>query len=105
MATGTETEMQPLFPVEEDQVFSVDSSERRQEFSKKSEPDKPKRIRCLCPRLREKVTGSCLCKLSIVFYLLVCVALSVVYVGLRYEHEPDVEDQPSPWIPGTVMLV
>lgn len=53
---------------------------------------------------RYRVTGGCLCKVSVVGYLLVCVAVSVLYVGTyRHQQELDVEDKPLPWIPGTVM--
>lgn len=46
-----------------------------------------------------KVTGSCLCKLSVVFYLAVCVLISALYVAFYGKNQPIFGDA---WIPGKV---
>ncbi len=101
MTTKTsETEKQPLFIDGEEPISPVESKPKFKkafkEFSLETDVDE------IATGWWPKVTGSCLCKLSIVFYLLLCVGLSVLYVGLRYTHETKPEDTPPPWIPGTV---
>ena len=102
---GTETEKELLVPGEDKSatVHSTDGIEKNPESLKsKHLSDGPKVVDSLYG-LRYKVTGSCMCKLSIVFYLLVCVGVSVLVVGLYgHQHESDLEEQPLPWIPGTV---
>lgn len=102
---GTETEKELLVPEEDESTLinSTDGTKKNPETLKsKRSVDSPKVVESLYG-LRYKVTGSCMCKLSIVFYLLVCVAVSVLYVGIYgHQHESDLEDQPLPWIPGTV---
>ncbi len=47
-----------------------------------------------------KVTGSCLCKLSLVLYLLTCISLSTIYVIFFGKNQAFFGDA---WIPGKVM--
>lgn len=46
-----------------------------------------------------KVTGSCMCKLSVVFYLAACILVSALYVVFFGKNQPFFGDA---WIPGKV---
>lgn len=50
---------------------------------------------------RCKVTGSCLCKLSVVFYLATCILISALYVAFYGKNQALFGDA---WIPGKVSL-
>lgn len=98
-------EEQPLFEGDDEPISLVDSSDKFKDFALSKDINEVIMSKSCCYRLRQRVTGKCLCGLSIIFYLLLCVALSGLYVGLRYTHESEQEDEPAPWIPGTVQSV
>ncbi len=93
-------EKQPLFYEDEGPVIpGASETQFKQDFKEFSLETDVSDIGRPC---RPRVSGGCVCKLFIILYLLLCVGLSVLYVGLRYTHETEPEDEPLPWIPGTV---
>lgn len=93
----TKAEKQPLF--HENDGAADTKTQFKQDFKEFSLETDVREIGRPC---RPRVSGSCVIKLFIVLYLLFCVGLSVLFVGLRYAHETEPEDEPLPWIPGTV---
>lgn len=73
---------------------SVESSQSKlsKEVDNYGKGDEPSRRRC-------EVSGSCMCKLSVVFYLAACILISALYVAFYGKNQAIFGDA---WIPGKV---
>lgn len=53
---------------------------------------------------RRKVSGSCLCKLTAVVYLVACVIVSAIYVAIYGQSQQYFASNEETWVPGKVRV-